>query len=267
MKIIHISDLHYDGKSSKTRKLVDKIIGHYKNQSNKPLIINSGDLIENGGKKQLYGCKKHMKKLIDNGFEMLLCPGNHDIRKIKGAVKTSRGLKRFDSYYRELLPSHSNFMGEEDNNLTDFPITHKYENFFFIGLNSNKRKEPITPGGRLGSNQLRELDEIITEIHEEFEEAKIIIYLHHHPFEYNINIRNVIHFEQMQLIDRDDLHNIIKNRVETILFGHAHWDERLSDEEAKYGLKLAQLSADCTHDGSNITFNEIDLSSFSVDRI
>ncbi len=263
MKILHISDLHYKHTGNRTRELVDKIINQYKNDSSKPVIINSGDLIEKGTRRELSGVKFHMKKLVDEGFDLLLCPGNHDVRRVKGAVKIRKGLSRFNTYLNDLLPKGKNYQGEEDNNLIDFPIVHKYDNYFFIGLDSNKRKRNFTPSGKLGNTQLQELEGLIEDIKDETQDAVITVYLHHNPFRYSINIRNIIHYKQMKLVDRHSFLKIIKNKVDVLLFGHAHWDERYADEEDEYGFKIAQLSAKGTHT-SSLLVNEIDLENFTM---
>lgn len=266
MNIIHISDLHYGATGEKTEKLVDKIINHYKEIEVKPLIINTGDLVEDGKKWQMRKCKKILNRLIDEGFEMLICPGNHDIKN-NGYLPIIKGLKRFDEYFAELLPANSNFYGHEDNNLLDFPIVNNYNEFYFIGLDSNEKQRGIGAKGELGSAQLRELNETIEEIRIANLRAKIIVYLHHNPFRYNINLPWLFDYENMKLIKRKQFLETIKGKIDVLLFGHAHWYDRLVNDEKKYGISLIQLGADSTHKKDKVRFTEIDLLNYSVKRI
>lgn len=266
MKIIHISDLHYGATKNRTELLVNKIIDYYKDESEKPLIINSGDLVEDGKKWQMSGCKKILNRLIENEFEMLICPGNHDIKN-NGYLPIPRGLKRFNLYFKGLLPKNSNLFGQEDNNLLDYPIVHKYNQYYFIGLDSNEKQRGLGAKGELGSSQLRELNEIISDIKESDANAKIIVYLHHHPFRYNINLPWLFDYDNMKLIKRKQFLEAVRGKIDVLLFGHAHWYDRLSEKEKQYDISLIQLCAHSTHKRDDIEFTEIDLKDYSVKRI
>jgi 3',5'-cyclic AMP phosphodiesterase CpdA len=259
MKIIHISDLHYGRTDSKTNDLVCSILNKYSEITEKPLIIITGDLVEDGSRKTMSACKKALQILVDNGFELLICPGNHDVKKRSGFLESKKLSKRFNQVFSSLLPTGRSIFGNKNNNLLDFPIIHQFGYYFFLGLDSNKTGKKSTPGGKLGKAQLSELDKTLIWIKEENPDNKIVIYLHHHPFEYEFNSRNIITFEDMQLFDRKEFHKIIKNRVEALLFGHVHKNQRFQDEEKKYGISLINLSTQSTSIDGNLDFTEFDM--------
>lgn len=264
MKIIHISDLHYGATGHKVKMLVEKIINFYSSHEIKPLIINSGDLVEDGKKEQMYSCRKHLQKLIDAGFEMLICPGNHDLKKFHSSIPIINGARRFENYFNSLLPNGRNYFGENDNNLNDFPIVHTYGNNYFIGLDSNEKQRGSGAKGELGSDQLDDLKNLIEQIKNEDENSKIIVYLHHHPFKYRINLPGPFDYDNMKLLDRVDLLQIIKGNIDVLLFGHVHKYERFTDEENELNIPIIQLCANSTH-GNSLQFSEIDLEKNSIE--
>lgn len=267
MKIIHISDLHYGATGNRVTKLVDKIISHYAGIVQKPLIINSGDLVEDGKKSQMNSCKKLMQKLKDAGFEMLICPGNHDLKKFHSSIPIIRGLKRFDSYFRSLLPKETNFYGENDSNLRDYPLVNQFGHYFFVGLNSNERRKGPGAKGELGSVQRQELKEALDDIYEIDTEAKIIIYLHHYPFKFKLELPGPFDEDNMRLVDKKKFLKLIKNRVHGLFFGHVHKYQRFTDEESKLGINIIQCDAKATHSRNDIKFSEINLESCEIQRI
>ena len=264
MKIIHISDLHYGRTGKLTNKLVQKIITIYANNSEKPLVIITGDLVEDGSRKTMSACKEELQRLVDNNFDLLVCPGNHDVKKMGGFLESQKLLKRFNLYFHSLFPKGRNICGDEDNNQLEYPKTFRFGDYFFIGLNTNRTSKKSTPGGMLETSQLHELDALITSIQKEHPNSKLVVFMHHHPFEYEFNINNVITFREMQLFDRNDFIKIIQGRVNVLLFGHVHENLRLTEEEKKYNIGLIQLSVQSEHDENKIQFNEIDLDGLKV---
>lgn len=264
MKIIHISDLHYGRTGFLANKLVQRIIDIYADDKEKPPVIITGDLVEEGSRKTMSECRTVLNKLIDNGFDLMVCPGNHDVKKLGGFLESKKLLKRFSLYFHSLLPRGKNIYGDEDNNQPDYPKIFRFGEIFFIGLNTNRTGKKSVPGGMLKASQLRELDELITSIRKEHSNSKLIIFMHHHPFEYEFNINDIITFKEMQLFDRKDFIKVIQGRVDVLLFGHVHENLRLTEEEKKYNIGLIQLSVQSDHDDNKILFNEIDLDSLKV---
>lgn len=262
MKIIHFSDIHYGATGQNLEKLVDDVILHYKEHSVKPLIINSGDLVNDALESQMKSCRDHLIKLKDNGFEMLICPGNHDLKAKRGRVPVPNAQKMFNEYFSPLLPVGKNYYGEGANNLLKFPLIHRYDNYFFIGIDSNKTGNRKTARGVIGSVQIDELSEAIDKIQLENNEAIIIVYVHHHPFEFPFGYAG-LGYKVMLLEDKDLLMEVLSGKANVLLFGHTHWNRRYSGHQEKYDINVVQLTAGTTW-GKNIDWTEIDLSNYEV---
>lgn len=259
MKLIHISDLHYPDTGDRTEILIDKIIAHYQGSVEKPLIILTGDIVDSSLRKvHFQEAQNLLKRLIHEGFNMLLCPGNHDL-KAEGIGPIVNGRRRFDNYFRTLLPPNANFYGEADNNLYDFPIVHQFDHHYYIGLDSQAAEGILGATGECGSEQLKELEGILEDIRSKDDQAIITVYLHHHPLKFAYRP------EFLKLKDKDELLQIISG-IDILLFGHLHFNERFPEDELKYNISCILLSGDCTH-GSRIGWREIDAKTFEDELI
>ncbi len=250
MKIIHISDLHYPDKKINTKALVNHILSHYNASPVKPIIVLSGDILHSSFEKKNYlEARNILKNLQNENYKILICPGNHDL-KVLGVGHIIFGRKRFNSYFKSFLPSDKNYYGVEDNDLIDFPIVHKFENHFFIGLDSLAVDSGLLANGNLGEHQLNELEKLLLDIKTNHNNPIIIIYLHHSPFKYDYN------YDSMKLKDNERFLELISG-IDILLFGHFHDNIRYSDEELKYNINCIHLSGGSTH-GENIDWTEIE---------
>ncbi len=79
-KILQLSDLHVGKSKSETKNLkriVEKVIKLY--QKDKLTILITGDIVDDGQKKQYKEAKKILKPLVDiENFNIWPTPGNHD---------------------------------------------------------------------------------------------------------------------------------------------------------------------------------------------
>jgi 3',5'-cyclic AMP phosphodiesterase CpdA len=79
-KILHLSDLHVGKSKSESRNLkriVKKVIESF--SKFKLTILLTGDIVDDGQKKQYKEAKKILKPLFDNpNFNVWPVPGNHD---------------------------------------------------------------------------------------------------------------------------------------------------------------------------------------------
>ncbi|MCP4374484.1 MAG: hypothetical protein GY797_41235 [Deltaproteobacteria bacterium] len=82
LRFIHISDLHLQKNDKKEENenlnnLVRYITDEYKSSSDKPLILITGDIVQNG-KQEEYDNAVRLLKPLNSNFDILVCPGNHD---------------------------------------------------------------------------------------------------------------------------------------------------------------------------------------------
>lgn len=271
MKIIHISDLHYP-KHNGAERLIDKIIDHYREEEKKPIVVCSGDILDtppiNNNDDNYISTKNILSKFDANGFKLLICPGNHDLKKngVKKRKRINFNLKRFSKHFSSLLPVNSNVHGELKNNLLSFPLVHKFDDHFFIGLNS-MNYQPKSAKGNLGDEQRKKLKSDLLNIRQNNPNPTIIVYLHHNPVPFNIDVIGVPDFgdriirNNLRLEDRAKFLKIVKG-VNVLLFGHLHWNKRHEKDEEKYSINCIQLTGGSTVKNEE-TWTEIDTSDYT----
>ena len=259
MKIIHISDLHYPDSGENPIFLIKKIIKHYSRVKQKPLVILTGDIVDTTTRKRYFKeAKMFLEELINKGFKLLICPGNHDLKAF-GAAPIISGRIRFDNYFKSLLPKGYNYYGDEDNNFFDFPMVNKFSNHYFIGLDSMAAEWGPGTTGELGDEQLTELKEILEEIRSNEKNPIITVYLHHHPLKFTYRPR------LLRLKDKKKLLTTIKG-INILLFGHIHFNERFSNDEKKYDINCIFLTGGSAY-GKNVDWTEIDTRGFKTKLI
>jgi len=275
MKFVHISDLHvgeHGTRDALVEKLIDKIVRHYAREREKPLVLITGDFVHDGKQEQFNQADKLLFKLHNAGFQMLMCPGNHDYGET-GLADDFQARQRYTRFAMKLTTRKSD-PDSGVQNIRDgqwnYPIVNKYDNDYFIGLDTMQGVFRLswyyrfwagfTAAGWLGQSQLTKLESIMATIRRKNENANIILYMHHHPFNFNFR------FRVMQLHDRLRLHKIIKNKVSILLFGHNHVERRLWDKQKQNGIGIVQVFGNSVHD-RNTPFYEIDTETRKMRRI
>ena len=275
MKFVHISDLHVGENSTRdglVEKLFNKIIKKYAQLREKPLILITGDFVHDGQADQYQQAEKYMNKLHSAGFQVLMCPGNHDYGQqglsddYDARQRYSRFAMQFTTRKSDNDSGFQNIQGGQWN----FPIVNKFDDVYFIGLDTMQGVfrlswwyrflSSFTAAGWLGKPQLDKLDVAIKKIKQKSPDSTVILYMHHHPFYFNFR------FRAMQLHDRQRLHQMIANKVDILLFGHNHVEKRLQDQERKHGLDIVQVFGNCVHD-TNVPFYEIDTETKRMQRL
>jgi len=259
MKIIHISDLHH-GDHSGSSELIKLIIDKFKKETIKPIVVCTGDLVDSSiNKIEMKEVKEILKRLVDENFKLLLCPGNHDLKFEGIAGNPRKNIHVFNKYFKDLIPKNINYKGEEDNDLLNYPLIHKIDNHFFIGLNSLEGK-PILTRGKLGASQRSELKHDIDFIKKNEENPVIIVYLHNNPFYYDYR------YEFLKLSDRKKFRPIIKG-INVLLSGHWHINKRYKDKEKKYNIDCIQVTGRSTFSSEYLYWTEIDTANFESETV
>lgn len=93
-KILHLSDLHLGKNDSSNEKqaldtIVSQIQNTYGREKIKPLIVITGDLVDYGGKIYFDWAKETLLPLLNQGYLVIFCPGNHDYSGQVNAVELS----------------------------------------------------------------------------------------------------------------------------------------------------------------------------------
>ncbi len=265
MKVLHLSDLHI-GKSNngtRTRMLLEGIDDLYGNDAEKPLIIITGDIVNDARKIQYREAQYIIDEYRNKGYCFLIAPGNHDYGWM-GFIAKRKNIQRFGKYLSQDI---------------DFPTVTQIGNCHFIGLDSMEGElEPIEnlgSEGEIGQEQLLELDALLDETRTKYPNDKIFVYFHHHPFywDYNLSLKDSDKFQEIIKPRLDGNGNKIP-RLEGLLFGHKHLEKRFGGREATYLIKVILESKATTEiekgtlpgtTGKPVfRFNEIDVGTWTV---
>jgi 3',5'-cyclic AMP phosphodiesterase CpdA len=258
LKIIQLSDLHI-GKSNnieKTSRLVDWIINN-QDQHQSELILITGDLVDDGANWQFLQAKTEIQRLEDEGYKVLVAPGNHDYGP-DGIREKKQSKKDFEDLISQV---------------GDYPHLFIQSGQAFVILDSMaaeiERVDFWGAQGFLGEKQLQLLDKLLDELADNPAVENVILAMHHHPFDY-------LFYHGLR--DHEDLKGVISRRmhepprVNVLLFGHKHLDHRFNDpeenKEVLYGIDCifaAGSTVERNHQGKMI-IPVIDLVDKSIQR-
>lgn len=202
-KIVHLSDLHvgYGSCQANLNALVTRLIFLKKPAKNYVVVI-TGDIVENGAQEGLYETALvEINRLRAAGFQLLICPGNHDYGT------GSNGDKELVPKFKRTFFGNSSFV---------FPKLDIIGQTAFIGLDSMAEElhwyDQLFAEGELGDTQLAALKTLLASAKVKACEYRVV-YMHHHPFEPRI-------FHGLK--DSEKLERIVAGKIHCLLFGHNH---------------------------------------------
>ena len=196
----------------------------------------TGDIVDDGQKKQYKETKNILKPLFDNpNFNVWPVPGNHDYGWNGIHAKRQR-FKYFKKAFYDL-----------ENVSYPHVKIDAFDNLF-IGLNSMKAETGFWDGlladGELGSRQIHNISGILNSVDEmkpsERKKRKVIVHLHHHPFLYPDEtwIEEGIEIIGHWLKDGDGLMGVLAGRIDILLFGHEHRHLNFAETEICDGYRI-----------------------------
>jgi 3',5'-cyclic AMP phosphodiesterase CpdA len=223
MKILHISDLHIGKEENpivewrQAERLVREIRRAWGDDADKPLILITGDVVDDGREAEFIEARRILEPLRRAGFRLVALPGNHDYGW-NGAFAEER---RFKLFKRFLLGI--------DNRVTYPDVPYADDMVTLVTLNSMRAETGFWDGlladGELGSRQLSELAELVITLRAERPRShKIVVALHHHPFLFPDDplFKRAKEWLGHRLKDGAELMRLLTGRVDALLFGHEH---------------------------------------------
>ncbi len=258
MKIVHLSDLHI-GKSNNLEKshlIVDWIIEN-RDFHQAEVVIITGDLVDDGKLWQFNDARKMIDRLEEQDYKVLVAPGNHDYGP-SGILESMESQAQFS----QLISG-----------VNEYPALFLSRGQAFVILDSMQEeirsREIIGAQGYLGLEQLQKLDLLLDDLAENQAVEKILLMMHHHPFDY-------LFYHGLR--DHADLKGVISQRpgkpprVNALLFGHKHLERRFNDPddnmEELFGIDLIYASGQTVErnrDGKMV-LPVIDLENVSIQR-
>ena len=125
LSILHLSDLHV-GKTNEEGKnlqiIVKKIVSKWGEEEKKPVILITGDIVDDGEEEQFNETRKVLDPLYSKNFQVLPIPGNHDYGWNGNHAKA----RRFKYFKNAFFPFEN----------VSYPFPKEIDGHIFIGLNS-----------------------------------------------------------------------------------------------------------------------------------
>ncbi len=218
-KFIQLSDLHIrksDGKEENGN--CDKIVKHIINKytDSKPVVLLTGDIVDDGREEQYKNAVTILKQLVDNEFPVFAVPGNHDYGPM-GNIYTEKSQQNFQDYILCDLIGDQNAKKSGVKMEDLYPMVNVVDDVMFIGIDSVVGAEDQFmhfASGEVGRGQREKLKEILK--NNDGSGKKIVTYFHHHPFN-----RQFV----MELDDAKEVMKILTDNVDILCFGHDHKSE------------------------------------------
>jgi len=258
IRFVQLSDLHIHGSNKKTdnvntQNIVSYIGERYSGfkKKDKPVVLITGDITDDGKKNQYKNAVKLIQPLVDGGFKVLACPGNHDYG-LAGNIYTEKSQQLYQDYILgDLLGIKK--AGRSDVKMEDiYPTVDKINGFLFVGVDSvvgNEDELLHFASGEVGDAQRKKLAAILTDpVHSDKQK---VVYFHHHPF-----YRNILKKIVLELDDAKEVMRILGGRVDVLCFGHKH----VSDVwPAEHGIDWIMASGKSTerNDRYKFQFREV----------
>lgn len=233
IRIIHLSDLHV-GKwlefpqkrteEDNLEKWVKHICKSYKSDP-KPIIMITGDLINDGDPKQYDDAKSILRPLFDARFVVWPIPGNHDYGRLGNHAE-----KKCFKYFKKAFFGRDNPHYPHENVV--YPQTKRFNGHWLIGLNSMKGElgylDRWLADGELGRKQMNNTVGLLENLNgrtpSEKKKEKVILFLHHHPFFFPSDgpLEHTYETIGHYLKDGEEFMTKIAGLVDILLFGHEH---------------------------------------------
>jgi 3',5'-cyclic AMP phosphodiesterase CpdA len=255
VKIVHLSDTHVgrDDNAQRLQLLLNDIASL--GNPHDYFIVHTGDLNDKGSLEQMQQSRALLDPMLEKGWRMVLCPGNHDCGD---ALHVDPGwAAQFRDHFSRYI------FGKQ---AKQYPVLTLLEDCALIGLDSNQAEMPwwqrCFAEGHLGQDQIAALNAMLDR--PELQQRKVLVYLHHHPFfdayavRADLGDRNLLSHllgwntrRFRRLKDAYSLLQVLRDRVDVLLFGHQHYGLDYSAEGQRYGIPLAL-------DGSSSTATQMD---------
>lgn len=261
IKSFFVVDTFYDKRATRIFKRVNEENKILQERGEKSILIMTGDLSDDGRKKQLKKLKSIMSDnltsfkseeiltgriFFDTNF---LVPGNHDygldgnyIGAFNPYFKVLHGIKAKKFKVRKYIP----FKKEVVNDDLFFPrfteIKKQGQNrlILLIGLDSMQGRQQswkkVLANGDIGTVQLKNLEKRLKE-KKEYDNAIKIVYLHHHPKDSSFTTGLDKNGEFTKMME--------KMKIDLVLCGHEHPKNREI-------FKIGNVPYSCAFSSTNV---------------
>jgi len=208
-RILHMSDLHLGHPITDARfgRILQRLIEGELLKPEQTVVVVTGDIVDNAFREPGYGVAvENLDILRRSGYEVLVVPGNHDYGS---GTQLS---KRFVILFKEA------FYGRN----RSYPILDIVDSTAFIGLDSMAEElswyDRMWAEGELGEPQMTRLERLLNEA--EVQECdRRVIYLHHHPIDWQ-PLHRLKDSQRLEMVVRDSMSRGVS--IDALLYGHFH---------------------------------------------
>jgi len=257
MKIIHISDTHIgSGNAAQRFERIIADIHACACRGGPYVVVHTGDLIDREGLSEKSAGLAMLQRLADGSGQplpVLLAPGNHDYGW-SWHIDKSRAADFRATFARYVF-------GDAP---AQFPTVRTVGDCVFIGLDSSAAEFGVLKGffaeGELGTEQLGRLNAVLDD--PALQALTKVVYMHHHPFIDSYSVRpdwGDRHFiakayqwygrSRLRLKDANSLMQILRDRIDLLLFGHKHYGLDHRFEAQRYNIGMAFDASSSTGEG------------------
>jgi DNA repair exonuclease SbcCD nuclease subunit len=246
--ILQISDLHIGGRKRELQtfiKIKDFLLNSYDRPKDKTMLIITGDVTNQPNEDFYVNAKENIDQLVNGGFSVWPIPGNHDLCEDGWWFPKSE--KIFEKKYIEGNPLLNGFTN------TAYPHVKSDGGHHFFALNSMDRDYPGLhfAKGAIGGRQRNELKKKLKTGRRQG--GKNIVFLHHHPFDFDHLISRKFGRIREKLIHGMEqgsmLMELLCEQTDILIFGHEHFqcDFSKSSYGKIYNIPVILSCARTTH--------------------
>lgn len=218
-RLLHLSDLHIGRdaqRGERARALVRRVIDTWGAVADKPVVLITGDMVDDGEEGQYLATGPLLSGLRGAGFQVTCVPGNHDYGH-DGCHADPECFARFERHVA--LP-----LG-----VAAYPACVRVPGWAIVALDSMRDESGRWDGwladGEIGREQRAAVDRLLSGLARDRRAGlRVVVALHHHPFVFPDDpfYRRAYEWVGHRLKDGDELMEIVAGRVDLLLFGHEH---------------------------------------------
>ena len=217
--LLQISDLHVGSDPVHTKRaadLVERIVAKWGHSANRPAVVITGDIVNDGAESQYQDAKQIIGRLRSGGFQTICLPGNHDY----GRAGYHAEAKRFELFKQYIADPATQWR---------YPNCIRLPGWAIISLDSMQSEcgfwDGLFADGELGGAQIAEVAGMLAALVDERATGlRVAVCLHHHPFLFPDDPPYRSAYEKLahRLKDGDAWMKTLAGSVDALLFGHEH---------------------------------------------
>ena len=199
------------------------------------LVVLSGDLTLYGEKESHEELAEKLSVLTENGIEVAVIPGNHDINHPNAAYYTASGMKKAETItaeeFAEIYADYG-YLAADSRDDASLSYLYKLDDYYWFLLLDSCQYDPVNQvGGMIQMETYRWIEEVLEESWEAG--AQVISVSHHNLLDQSGVSREF--YDDCTIEHHEELLDLLSSYDVRLHFsGHLHVQHYMEDEE--YGI-------------------------------